>query len=97
MSLNLPEVDNPYVDLSGIKAISENPYDALLEACGSDAVSKLQRYCQFMHVPIRSYLFASIPLSGPTTIFSSSPIDRYSVGLVPEALKCLTITASLQG
>ncbi|MCJ1251825.1 transport between ER and Golgi ATPase protein [Trapelia coarctata] len=72
MSANLPAVDSTYVDLSGITATSENPYDALLEACENDAVSTLQCDCQFMHVPMRNYRSTSISLVAPYTIFSSS-------------------------
>lgn len=49
MTSNGPAVDNAYTDLSGITATSDNPYDALIEACGNDAVSYVQCYCHFMH------------------------------------------------
>jgi hypothetical protein len=38
-ALDMSTAPNSFVDLSGVTAITENPYDALIDACNNDPVS----------------------------------------------------------
>jgi len=75
MTSNLPAVDTAYTDLSGITATSENPYDALIKACGNDAVSYEQCYCHFGHSSPATFGFVGLVQSR----FASPTLKNTSV------------------